>query len=177
MKVIAIGAVTAGGKTTVVNAIKNRLPRTTSLHFDDYSFDGEVDDFTKWVSKREEYYNVWDLSPLKADVERITNSGEYDYLLLDYPFAYKNKMMKDYLDCCIFIDTPLDIAMARRVLRDMKEASADDIRNEMNTYLKSARICYVQMLTDILPASDYVIDGAKELEDIINETMEIILKC
>lgn len=177
MKIIAIGAVTAGGKTTVVNAIKDRLPRTTSLHFDDYSFDGEVDDFTKWVSKREGYYNVWDLSPLKADVERIINSGGYDYLLLDYPFAYQNKMMKDYLDCCIFIDTPLDIAMARRVLRDMKGASADDIRNEMNTYLNSTRICYVQMLTDILPTSDYVIDGAKELEDIINEAMEIILRC
>lgn len=177
MKTIAIGAVTAGGKTTVINAIKDRLPRTTALHFDDYSFDGEVDDFTKWVSKCEEYYNVWDLSPLKADVERITNSREYDYLLLDYPFAYQNKMMKGYLDCCIFIDTPLDIAMARRVLRDMKEASADDIRNEMNTYLNSTRICYVQMLTDILPTSDYVIDGAQELEDIINEAMEIILRC
>ena len=95
--------------------------------------------------------------------------------LLDYPFAYKNKMMKDYLDCCIFIDTPLDIAMARRVLRDMKEASADEIRNEMNTYLNSSRICYVQMLTDILPTSDYVINGANELETIINETMEIII--
>lgn len=177
MKIIAIGAVTAGGKTTVVNAIKDRLPRTTSLHFDDYSFDGEVDDFTKWGSKREEYYNAWDLSPLKADVERIINSEGYDYLLLDYPFAYQNKMMKDYLDCCIFIDTPLDIAMARRVLRDMKWASADDIRNEMNTHLNSTRICYVQMLTDILPTSDYVIDGAKELEDIINESMEIISRC
>lgn len=45
MKIIAIGAVTAGGKTTVVNSIKDRLPRTTSLHFDDYSFEGEVEDF------------------------------------------------------------------------------------------------------------------------------------
>ncbi|MBQ9383978.1 MAG: hypothetical protein IJT87_07050 [Ruminiclostridium sp.] len=176
MKIIAIGAVTAGGKTTVVNAIKARLPGTASLHFDDYSFVGEPDDFTQWVSKPEEFYNVWDLSPLKADVDRIINSGEYDYLLLDYPFAYKNKMMKDYLDCCIFIDTPLDIAMARRVLRDMKDASADDIRNEMNTYLNSARVCYVQMLKDILPTSDYVIDGSKDLEDMINEVMEIILK-
>ena len=86
-------------------------------------------------------------------------------------------MMKDYLDCCIFIDTPLDIALARRVLRDMKEASADDIRNEMDTYLNAARACYVQMLTDILPDSDHVIDGANELETIINETMEIILRC
>ena len=175
MKIIAIGAVTAGGKTTVVNAIKARLPRTASLHFDDYSFDGEPDDFTKWVSKGAEFYNVWDLSPLKADVERIIGSGECDYLLLDYPFAYQNTMMKDYLNCCIFIDTPLDIALARRVLRDMKAASADDIRNEMNTYLNSARICYLQMLTDILPTSDHVIDGSKELETIVNEAIEIIL--
>ncbi|MBR1764258.1 MAG: hypothetical protein IJ746_02585 [Ruminococcus sp.] len=175
MKIIAIGAVTAGGKTTVVNAIKARLPRTASLHFDDYEFDGGPDDFTQWVSKSEEFYNVWDLSPLKADVERIINSGEYDYLLLDYPFAYQNIMMKDYLDCCIFIDTPLDIAMARRVLRDMKEASADDIRKEMDTYLNSARDCYVQMLKDILPDSDHVINGVKELETIVNEALEIIL--
>ena len=176
MKIIAIGAVTAGGKTTVVNAIKEKLPRTASLHFDDYSFEGEVDDFTKCVSSKEEYYNAWDLTPLKSDVEKIANSGEYDYLLLDYPFAYQNNMIKEYLNCCIFIDTPLDIAMARRIIRDMKTASADDIRNEMNTYLNCARKCYVQMLTDIMSTSDYVIDGAKELESITNEAIGIIMK-
>lgn len=176
MKIIAIGAVTAGGKTTLVNAIKDKLTRTASLHFDDYSFDGEVNDFYKWVSDGANY-NVWDLSPLKADIEKIINSDRYDYLLLDYPFAYQNKMIKDYLDCCIFIDTPLDIALARKVLRDMKESSADDIRYEMDVYLKYARIAYVQMLQDILPISDYVIDGTKELKIIINEAMEIILKC
>ena len=176
MKIIAIGAVTAGGKTTLVNAIKDKLTRTASLHFDDYSFDGEVNDFYKWVSDGANY-NVWDLSPLKADIEKIINSDRYDYLLLDYPFAYQNKMIKDYLDCCIFIDTPLDSALARKVLRDMKESSADNIRYEMDVYLKYARIAYVQMLQDILPISDYVIDGTKELKIIINEAMEIILKC
>lgn len=176
MKIIAIGAVTAGGKTTLVNAIKDKLTRTASLHFDDYSFDGEVNDFYKWVSDGANY-NVWDLSPLKADIEKIINSDRYDYLLLDYPFAYQNKMIKDYLDCCIFIDTPLDIALARKVLRDMKESSADDIRYEMDVYLKYTRIAYVQMLQDILPISDYVIDGTKELKIIINEAVEIILKC
>ena len=63
-------------------------------------------------------------------------------MLLDYPFAYLNQMMKDYLNCYIFIDTPLDIALARRVLRDMEERSADAIRNEMDFYLKYARIAY-----------------------------------
>ena len=51
MKIIAIGAVTAGGKTTVVNAVKERLPRAASLHFDDYSFDGEVEVFPSGYRK------------------------------------------------------------------------------------------------------------------------------
>lgn len=176
MKIIAIGAVTAGGKTTVVNAIKERLPRTASLHFDDYLFEGEVEDFSKWVSDGADVH-VWDLSPLKADIERIICSGEYDYLLLDYPFAYQHQMIKDYLNCCIFIDTPLDIAMARRVLRDMKEATAEEICNEMETYLKYTRIAYVHMSENPTSDYDYVIDGAKGLEDIINEAMEIIVRC
>lgn len=53
MKIIAIGAVTAGGKTTVVNAVKDRLPRTSSLHFDNYSFEGEVEDFQNGCQKEQ----------------------------------------------------------------------------------------------------------------------------
>ncbi len=175
MKIIAIGAVTAGGKTTVVNAVRERLPRAVSLHFDDYSFDGEDEAFYKCVSEGADV-NVWDLSPLKADIERLIQRGEYDYLLLDYPFAYQHRMIKDYFDCCIFIDTPLDIALARRVLRDMKEASADSIRDEMSAYLKYARPAYVQMQEEQISSADNIIDGSKSLDDIINEVTEIILR-
>ena len=58
MKIIAIAAVTAGGKTAIVNEIKKRLPGTKSLHFDDYSFEGEVDDFYAWAKQGADY-NVW----------------------------------------------------------------------------------------------------------------------
>lgn len=174
MKIIAVSAVTAGGKTTAVNAVKKKLPRCASLHFDDYSFDGEVEDFYQWVLDGADY-NVWDLSPLKADIEKIIRSGKYDYLLLDYPFAYRHNLIRDYIDCAVFIDTPLDIAMARRILRDMNNASADEIREEMNVYLNYARIAYVQMLKDIKPSSDYVIDGVQDLEYITMELLDIIM--
>ena len=84
-------------------------------------------------------------------------------------------LIRDYIDCAVFIDTPLDIAMARRILRDMKNASADEIREEMNVYLNYARIAYVQMLKDIKPSSDYVIDGARDLEHITMELLDIIM--
>jgi len=174
MKIIAVSAVTAGGKTTAVNAVKKKLPRCASLHFDDYSFKGEVEDFHQWVLDGADY-NVWDLSPLKADIEKIIRSGKYDYLLLDYPFAYRHNLIRDHIDCAVFIDTPLDIAMARRILQDMNNASADEIREEMNVYLNYARIAYVQMLKDIKPSSDYVIDGVQDLEYITMELLDIIM--
>lgn len=175
MKIVAIAAVTAGGKTTVVNEIKKKLPKTASLHFDNYTFDGEVADFYQWTIDGADY-NVYNLSPLEQDIVSIKNSGEFEYLLLDYPFSYLQNQIKDYIDLAIFIDTPLDIAMARRVLRDMKEASGEEIRNDMEKYLKYARIAYVQMLEAVLPSSDYVIDGNKKLAIIVDEIIKIITK-
>ncbi len=86
-------------------------------------------------------------------------------------------MIKDYLDCCIFIDTPLDIALARRIMRDMKEASADDIREEIDTYLKYARTLYVKMQEEQVSSVDHVIDGSNSLDEIINEVTKIVLSC
>ena len=173
MKIIAIASVTAGGKTTIVNEIKQQLKNVKSLHFDDYSFEGEVEDFYAWVMQGADY-NVWNLSPLIKDICEIRERSECDYLLLDYPFAYCHKELSKYIDCAIFIDTPLDIAMARRVLRDMKDASAEEIMEDMEMYLKYARAAYVQMLKDVLPSSDYIIDGTKELEEKVEEIKKII---
>ena len=175
MKIIAIAAVTAGGKTSAVKSLVEKIPNATSLHFDDYSFEGEVEDFYQWVKAGADD-NVWNLTPLKNDIDKLISSNKYDYLFLDYPFAYKNDMIKDYLDCAIFIDTPLDIALARRVLRDMKEVSSEEILCEMENYIKYERVAYLQMLKDILPSSDYVIDGSKDLETIVDEIIDIVEK-
>lgn len=173
MKVIAIAAVTAGGKTTVVNELVKTLPRAKFLHFDDYSFEGEVEDFGAWVKEGADY-NVWNLSPLKADILTIRESGECDYLILDYPFAYCNTGLSKDIDCAIFIDTPLDIAMARRILRDMRDSTGAEIRNELEVYIRFARDAYVAMLEKVRPSSDYVIDGTKEIDEKVQEIMELI---
>ncbi|MCI9675609.1 MAG: hypothetical protein HFH06_07555 [Lachnospiraceae bacterium] len=69
----------------------------------------------------------------------------------------------------------MDIALARRILRDMGNASGNDIRNELMGYIKYARIAFVQMQKDILPSSDYVIDGTMSTEDIAKEIIDIIV--
>ena len=89
--------------------------------------------------------------------------------------TFSNEQLKQYIDCAFFIDTPLDIAMARRILRDMKNATGEEIRCDMEIYIKYARVAYLQMLKDVLPVSDYVVDGTKELETIVEEITWIIL--
>ena len=173
MKVIAFTAVSGGGKTALVNAVKRRLPRAEALYFDSYSFEGEPEDFYQWAIRGADY-GVWRLAPLREDILAIRSKEACDFLLLDYPFGYCHTEIRSYIDCAVFIDTPLDIAMARRVLRDQGEASGTQIRRELALYLKYGRISYLQMLRDILPLSDYVIDGTKSLTEEANEAIKII---
>lgn len=173
MKIISIAAVTAGGKTTVVNKLKEKLDNVCTLHFDDYTFEGEVDNFYQWVLDGADY-NVWNLKHLEEDIIKIMESEKYEYLILDYPFAYCHEQVKKYINTAIFIDTPLDVALARRVLRDLANASGDEIRNDLDLYLKYARIAYIQMQKDVLPSSDYVIDGTLGIDDLVGNILEIL---
>ena len=83
--VIAVAAVSGGGKTTIANGLAERLPGSRILLFDDYDFDGPTDLLT-WVDHGANYHE-WDLTPLVADLRRAL-SEPCQHIILDYPFAY-----------------------------------------------------------------------------------------
>ena len=47
-KIIAIAGVSGSGKTTIVNALMNRLDNATALYFDDYNFDEHIE-YDLWL--------------------------------------------------------------------------------------------------------------------------------
>lgn len=96
--------------------------------------------------------------------------------MLDYPFAYKNNKIKPYIDYAIFIDTPSDIAMARRLLRDKVNQPSDILRMDLNCYLSGGRTAYLEMIKTIKPNSDFVVDGSLSIDSIVSEVMEQISK-
>ncbi len=173
MKVIAVAAVTAGGKTTIVNELVKCLQNAQALHFDNYTFDGEVNNFHQWAIDGADYH-VWDLSPLKEDILRIQESGNCDWLILDYPFAYRHDTIAPLIDAAFFIHTPLDVALARHILRDMSDVTVEEIHQNMEHYLQYERIAYTAMLNNVLPSSDYVIDGVQSICEIVEKILNII---
>lgn len=172
--VIGIVAVSGGGKTTIIDELKGRLNSSKTLYFDDYSFEGEVDDFYEWTKDGADY-NVWNLEPLKVDIEKLLKETDLEYILLDYPFAYKNEQIRPYIDFSIFIDTPLDIAMARRFLRDYRDASTKIICADLEQYLNGSRIAYIEMLRTIRPNSDFIVNSTLPITKVVDQIIEKLM--
>ncbi|NOU98546.1 hypothetical protein [Paenibacillus planticolens] len=74
----------------------------------------------------------------------------------------------------IFIDTPLDIAMARRLLRDYTDNPITEVKNDLINYLSRGRNAYLEMNKSVKPSSDIAIKGELPTQLIINQLLEEI---
>ncbi|REJ10979.1 hypothetical protein [Halobacillus trueperi] len=163
--VIAVAAVSGGGKTTITEKLKERLPGAEALFFDTYEFEGAPENITEWVEKGPDY-NQWNLDPLIQDIQSTKSAS---FLILDYPFSYKHDKLKVWIDYSVYIHTPLDIAMARRLLRDGEGLS---VKGELTYYLNDGREAYVEMLQSIKPDADLVVDGTLSVENIVEHIIK-----
>lgn len=165
--ILSVSGISGGGKTTLVRALEQVLHSSVTIEFDSYD-DMLHKDFFDW-SDRGADYDEWDLSPMIADVEQAVSQGP-DYIILDYPFGYGNREMARYIDFAAYVDTPLDVAMARRLLRDYLERDPNrrdlgDMEQHMKgclkAYLAHDRQMYTQHIDTIMPYVDLVVDGCE----------------
>lgn len=68
----------------------------------------------------------------------------------------------------MFVDTPLDIAMARRIIRNFKYRPTEDILMDLENYIDRGRQGYLGMLNTIKPNSDLIIDGTLPKSEIVS---------
>ena len=183
--IISIAAPSGGGKTTVVGELKNRLANSAVLFWDDF---GDEVDPSRDINDVHDY-NEWNTKPVAAVIERLL-SEPYDYIILDYPFGYMNDCVAKYIDLAVFINTPLDIALARRIIRDYTSRSTESdfgladvdavsleaIDKELRDYLSRSRPTYARFTDAHKPASDLVVDGTKSPEEIAKIIIDFIWK-
>lgn len=172
--IVAIAAVSGGGKTYITSKLQENIENSEVLCFDDYDSDGPKS-ISEWVENGCDY-NEWHLNLLMEAIDSIISNKkrQTDLILLDYPFARKHDEMSKYIDHTIFIDTPLDIALSRRILRDFKNRSKSDIEKNLSDYVTFSRLGYLEMLKSIKPNSDYIVDGSLEGSIIIEKIMKEI---
>ena len=172
-KIIAISGTSGGGKTTTVTELQKRTPNSISLSIEDndYIKNSGIADLAQW---EEDGWDVslWNLQSLAEDIGMLLQKN-YDYIFFDYPFGYMQKQISDFISLSVYIDTPLDVALARRTLRDYKDKSAGDILKRLKWYLTKRHLFNISNDFQRNDA-ELIVDGCLSTDDICNLILERI---
>ena len=176
--IVSVNSVSGGGKTALSRALYRALPDAALFCFDDFDATNVYpDDFYQWHLRGADPAE-FDCPGMAAAVAAAIRQGKSRYIVLDYPLGKDHPRFGGRIDLAVFVDTPLDVAMARRILRDCP-ADADarerlrQLRREMAHYLKEARYPYLDTCKD-RERSDLVLDGWRDLDVLKDEALTAI---
>lgn len=186
VKVVGISAVSGGGKTAVTRRLVEVLGDAVALHFDDYD-DTNVhpDDLQRWFADGADYDAFQTpvfsrhLQSLKAgrSVHYPVGGlliGPTRYVVADAPLGRTHADSGSFIDLMVFIDTPLDVAMARRIHRDIELAApstADDMLERVKAvhyvYEGWFRLIHEHFQKRMRASSDLIVDGSLSIDLIV----------
>ncbi|BDZ30548.1 adenylyl-sulfate kinase [Lactiplantibacillus sp. WILCCON 0030] len=170
-KVIVISGVTAGGKTTLVTALSQCIDNVCVLSFDDYSIDAlpSAPTVNQMVANFHEAVNQYDITALMTDLVLAMETNQFSVILIDFPFGYVHAVLRPYIETVIYLRTPLDIAFARRLIRDFSESSQNEIMTWTRTYLNEVRPLFLAHDQLVSATADYVLDGTASTAEQITQ--------
>ena len=174
--VITIAGVSGGGKTTVAAALRDYL-NAKLISFDDYG--DRVESDIDINELRDDKYNRWNVKPIEIDLTQLIDT-KADYIVMDYPFGRLNSTLAKYINLTVFIDTPLDVALARRLIRDYSTPNAEPaelpIDEYLIEYLELQIPTYIHYIEAVRADADLIINGMDNVNMITEQITEVIKK-
>ena len=183
--VIGISSVSGGGKTAVAEKLTELLQDAVMLCFDDYDdTTSNPEDLHTWLAAGADY-NVWKTPGLTSDLQSLTTGNHITspvdgsaiqaakYIVFDAPLGRAHSDTGRFIDFMVFIDTPLDIAMARRLLRDITnhtgqgaEDSIKSLNSNLSSYLNRGQLLYLELENQIKRNCDMILDGRLRVDEL-----------
>ncbi|MCW5547787.1 MAG: hypothetical protein KIT44_02390 [Opitutaceae bacterium] len=176
--VISINAVSGGGKTALAKLLAASLPKAVLFCFDDYDETNVYPaDHHEWAQRGANLLE-FDFPDMALAVENEIKDGAAKFVILDYPFGRDHPKFGKQIDLAVFIDTPLDVAMARRFLRETEsgfpetaEEKLANLRSGMSHYVEKARHAYLATYRH-KNSSDLILDGWTPLERLRDQILD-----
>ena len=185
--VIGISAVSGGGKTAVTQRLAEVLCNAVAIHFDDYD-DTNVhpDDLKRWSAEGADY-DAYRTPVFTSHLEALKAGGSIRYpiggatlgparyVAADAPMGRAHWDSGRFIDLMIFVETPLDIAMARRILRDVEMAAQstatealEHVKGGLSGYEARARLIYEHFQDRMRAGADLIVDGTLGIDHIVD---------
>jgi hypothetical protein len=204
--VIAIGSISGGGKTTLVKETAELL-NAPWLLFDEYKTVSQYpQDVKKWLDEGADV-NEWKTPQFARDVaalkrgESVTSPRDgrivqpSEYIVVEEPFGRGRAEMASHIDFVAVIDTPLEIALCRGIMRDTNRFYVDDLdaaskeqlvhsheglydylRGYLGFYLYALREFYIAVYERAAATCDLVLDGQLPADELARQLVAAVEK-
>jgi uridine kinase len=179
--VIAISSISGGGKSVVVKKLVEMMDDAVAIHFDDYETPDTYPKNPLDLLKNGIDFNVVK-SPLLAQHLLALKNGEVvttprgevlspaRYIVYEGALGYAQHETGQFIDFLAFIDTPLEVGLARRFSRSFATSHYDEKSREqlirmikelesfIDGYLLWTRIAYQALAEIVRPTSNLILE-------------------
>jgi uridine kinase len=183
--IIGISGPSASGKSLLANTIVNELGSNdiTVISEDSYYKDRQNIPLEKRAEINYDHPESLDHGLLQEHLkllreEKSVDIPQYDYsqhlraastkrvehhsiIVLEGILLFTDPMLREFMDIQIFMDTPLDVCLLRRVRRDVIERSRD-VDSVLDQYQKTVRPMYMQFIEPSKRYADIIIPRGGE---------------
>ena len=183
--VAAISGMSGAGKTSVVRRAVEILGDAVSLHFDDYvSVSTYPSDLRRWLEEGADV-DVWETPQLTRDIRALREGSRVvlpggcavvepaEVLLIEEPFGRMRRETEGLIDVAVHIDVPVDVMLARRLLRRLTEEREqlgdrliETLRGELEHHVEVGRRLQLHGAEVIRDAADLVLDGTLSIDEL-----------
>ncbi|HEX4145766.1 MAG TPA: hypothetical protein VHY91_19835 [Pirellulales bacterium] len=157
--------------------ISARLPNATILHFDDYeTFTARnAAEIEAWVGRGAPFADI--TAPKFGDDLAKLRAGGASYVVVDAPIGRAYPATAAMIDFLIFIDTPLDVALARVIKAQAARAALAGLpavrefvpwlESYLDGYTRLTRRIYGIQRARVMPQADVILDGTLAPEQLV----------
>jgi energy-coupling factor transporter ATP-binding protein EcfA2 len=196
--VIAVAGPIGGGKTSLVKALAGILPDASLLFYDNYesASQGSLDAMIRWMRDGADIDSL-DIGRLAADLARL-KAGQAvtdpvtkqevrpgKFIILEMPLGREHKLAAPHIDLLIWIDTPLEIALARKMreitgffLTGNPQADGRDfvawLHRYLDDYLRAVRDLLTLQRERVSVHADIVLDGRDAFDEMVAQAVRLI---
>ncbi|WLD92314.1 hypothetical protein [Alkalihalobacillus sp. AL-G] len=192
--IIAISGTSGSGKSTLVNELSKQL-NAAALYFDAYQATTHYPhDMKSRLSLGDEIDPCEITSPnFDQDITQLRNGKKItdpwgrelipsEYIIVEEPFGRLRKGISDVLDFVVFVDTPPDICLARRILRDLqveyKTVDSSErlkiVEGFLTSYIQGLGNGYKYICGNVGKIADLTVNGLEDVRTNSKVVMENI---
>lgn len=180
--VVAVSGPTGSGKSALAAGLLAELGDACALHMDDYErmTRAPLDEVRRWAERGANFDELdvpllgEHLARLKAGVA-VRGIAPRKYIVFETQFGRGHSATAGLIDLLVWIDVPLEVALARKLKAFAADAQRDADPRErlawldayLGNYLALVRRLLVMQQERVRPQADLILDGSGALEPMV----------